>query len=276
VSENTFEDLIAEALATPMTGWNFSFLRGRSATSPLPWSYRSVVAGLADGRPLLDLGTGGGEVLAALPARPARTVATEAWAPNVAVADRRLRPLGIPVVQYRSAPGNLEQPSPDDAATPSASAELPDRLPFRDAAFGLVLSRHESFRASEVARVLAPGGHFVTQQVDLHDDDDYRSALGLLREPASAESWLPEARRQVQAAGLTEIRAERADQQITYADVGALAWYLVRAVPWIVPEAGLPECQPALRRLHDQMRAAPLAVRAHRFLLVARKPAAAA
>ncbi len=270
MSELTFETLMDEALAAPMTGWSFRFLRGRSTAAPLPWNYGAVAAGLAGDRPLLDLGTGGGEVLAGLPARPARTVATENWAPNVPVAARLLHPLGIPVVHYQAAPANLAQ----DAGP--GPADRPDRLPFRDGAFGLVLSRHEAFRASEVARVLGPGGHFVTQQVDLHDDDDYRAALGLAAGPAAgrpaAESWLPAARQQVRAAGLTELRAERVVQQISYADVGALAWYLVRAVPWLVPEAGLPAVRPGLRRLHDQMREAPLTVRAHRFLLVARKP----
>ena len=269
MGDRSFEDLIAEAQASPMTGWDFGFLRGRSATTSLPWRYGPVVADhLAGDLPMLDLGTGGGEVLAGLPARPARTVAVEGWAPNAPIAARRLRPLGIPVIRYQPAPDNLGQPP---AAGPAA--DLPDRLPFADAAFGLVLSRHESFRASEVARVLAPGGYFVTQQVDLHDDDDYRTALGLASDPGPAESWLPEARQQVRAAGLTVERAERAVQQASYTDVGALAWYLIQAVPWVVPEAGLPACEPALRRVHERLRGAPFTARAHRFLLIARKPA---
>jgi len=267
MTERSFEDLIAEAQATPMTGWDFGFLRGRSTTTSLPWRYGPVVADhLAGDLPMLDLGTGGGEVLAGLPARPARTVAAEGWPPAVPLAARRLRPLGIPVIRYLGAPDNRDQHPAD------GPADLPDRLPFADAAFGLVLSRHESFRASEVARVLAPGGYFVTQQVDLHDDDDYRTALGLASDPEPAQSWLPEARQQVRAAGLAEERAERAVQQVSYSDVGALAWYLFQAVPWIVPEAGLAACEPALRRLHEQLREAPFTARANRFLLIARKP----
>ena len=268
MTERSFEDLIAEAQATPMTGWDFGFLRGRSATTPLPWQYGAVVADHLPGEmPMLDLGTGGGEVLAGLPTRPALTVAAEGWPPAVPVAARRLRPLGIPVICYRGAPDNSDQyPVTVPAAGP------PDRLPFGDAAFGLVLSRHESFRASEVARVLAPGGYFVTQQVDLHDDDDYRTALGLAVEPGPAQSWLPQARQQVRAAGLAEERAERAVQQVSYSDVGALAWYLFQAVPWIVPEAGLAACEPALRRLHEQLREEPFTARANRFFLIARKP----
>jgi cyclopropane fatty-acyl-phospholipid synthase-like methyltransferase len=67
---------------------------------PLPWDYTATVLEHARRSPdLLDLGTGGGEWLAALPYRPARTVATEAWPPNVSVARGRLKPLGTEVVR---------------------------------------------------------------------------------------------------------------------------------------------------------------------------------
>jgi SAM-dependent methyltransferase len=252
-------------MAAPFTGWDFSFLAGRSFSAPLSWDYAQTVAGLVDGRPMLDLGTGGGEVLANLPARPPRTVATEAWEPNVPVAARRLAPLGIPVVRYQDAAENGQQ-----AASPAEA--LRERLPFRDGAFGLVINRHESFRGSEVARLLAPGGHFVTQQVDLHWADDFRAALDLPADAGGPDSWLPLARQQVQAAGLVVTRAAAQVGQLSFTDVGALAYYLLRAVTWIVPEADLAACRPALRRLHEQLRDAPFSVREPRFLLVARKP----
>jgi SAM-dependent methyltransferase len=292
VAGRSFEELMEEAEEAPFSGWSFSFLRGRTEYEPLPWAYPRVVGDLVGDRPLLDLGTGGGEVLSRLD-RPRRTVATEAWAPNVPVAARRLGRLGVPVVQYQPAPGNLAQ---EAGPVPVPARE---RLPFRDGAFGLVISRHEAFVASEVARVLGPGGWFVTQQVDLHWDEDFRAALGLppgvrdaagagvapvsagTRVPAGgaasgeARSWLPVARRQVTEAGLVVTRARAATVGCTFTDVGALAFYLLRAVPWVVPEAARAESRPAFRQLHEQMQAAPLRVRNPHFLLVARKPAAA-
>jgi SAM-dependent methyltransferase len=266
VTRTSFDEFLSAAMAAPFTGWDFSFLAGRSFSAPLSWDYPQIVAELVDGRPLLDLGTGGGEVLANLPARPPRTVATEAWEPNVPVAARRLAPLGIPVVRYQDAAENGRQGMPATDAPPG------ERLPFRDGAFGLVISRHESFRASEVARLLAPGGIFVTQQVDLHWADDFRAALDLPADPGQPDSWLPLARQQVQAAGLIVTRAAAQTGQLSFTDVGALAYYLLRAVTWIVPEADLAACRPALRRLHEQMRDAPFRVREPRFLLVARQP----
>ena len=53
------------------------------------------IGGSAD---LLDMGVGGGEWLSARPRARGRTVATEAWAPNIEVARSRLAPLGISVV----------------------------------------------------------------------------------------------------------------------------------------------------------------------------------
>jgi hypothetical protein len=62
----------------------------------------------------------------------------------------------------------------------------------------------------------------------------------------------------------------------SFTDIGAFAYYLIRAVSWLVPEAGRPESRPALRRLHEQLRDGPLRVRNPHFVLVARKPAAGA
>lgn len=83
-----------------------------------------------DSPDMLDLGTGGREVLANLPYHPALTVATEAHGPNVSVAARRLHPLGISVVQYEGAPDNVQQTTMTKAA-----------LPFKDSSFHLVINR---------------------------------------------------------------------------------------------------------------------------------------
>jgi hypothetical protein len=59
------------------------------------------------GTTLLDLDTGGGELLAASAPLPRRTIATEGWAPNVPVARDRLSPLGVEV---RFAPRSTPRP----------------------------------------------------------------------------------------------------------------------------------------------------------------------
>lgn len=140
----SYDALVAWALAAPMSGWDFDPVAGRILENPPPWDYPALARTLvrAGGGPVLDLGTGGGEVLAGLAPLPDRSAATEAWTPNLPVARARLAPLGIRVY-----------PTGDDLA-----------LPFPANTFAVVLARHERYDPVEVRRVLRPGGAFLTQQ----------------------------------------------------------------------------------------------------------------
>lgn len=259
----SYEELEAEALAAPFSGWDFSWLGRRSSTEPLPWSYRREVARYAgsagSAAAMLDMGTGGGEVLSRLwpllAPRPTRTVATEAWPPNVPVAAARLRPLGIPVVQNEDPPDNT---SPDGSG---------GRLPFRDGAFGLVINRHEAFRAAEVSRVLAPGGAFVTQQVDFSSYEGLYRLLGLTV-PAQRDSWLPMARQQVTDAGLRVVTAIGGEEVEHFNDVAAVIYYL-RVISWAIPGYSLATHRERLRAAWADRSRWPVTNRQRRFLLVA-------
>ncbi len=261
----SFDRLIAEAQAAPFSGWDFSWLDARSRAEEPPWRYTAEVTARAGAATaMLDMGTGGGEVLAGIEPRPARTVATEAWPPNVPVAARRLRPLGIPVVQCGGAPDNMSEEGV--RADPGRAG----RLPFADGAFGLVINRHESFRGDEVCRVLAPGGAFITQQVDYHSNDDLYRLLGLAP-PPEPETWLPLAVDQLTAAGLS-IAGTAAGQAIRYFEhIGAVVYYLEN-IAWAVPEYNLQACRPRLLAAWQAQDAWPWAMTERRFLVVAAKP----
>lgn len=258
------ERLIAEAEAQPVRGWDFSWLGSRMVTSPLPWDYDSLVLRRARASPdLLDLGTGGGEWLAALPFRPRQTVATEAWEPNLEVARARLRPLGVTVVRVEGAPDNVEQ----------EQDEKPGRLPFPAESFHLVACRHEAFVAEKIARILLPGGRFMTEQVGGSYDDFYR-LLCLSPPPRPTREWnLALATAQVAAAGLHVLASGEGEQGMSFADVGAIVWYL-KAVPWAVPGFSAREHLKALGALHARLeRDGPAAVRLPAFYLETTKPA---
>src|SRR5687767_9421828 len=106
MTTDALDTLLAEAERRPLVGWDVSY-DGRITTSR-PWDFAAIVDAHTRGSPdLLDLGTGGGEWLSALPYRPPRTVAVEGWPPNVDVARRRLEPLGIPVLAFEGAPDNV-------------------------------------------------------------------------------------------------------------------------------------------------------------------------
>jgi SAM-dependent methyltransferase len=214
-AQPSFDTLLDEADALPIAGWDFSVLGDRIAIAALPWDFDEIVASHARMAPdLLDIGTGGGEWLAGLRVRPARTVATESWPPNVEVAGRRLRPLGVTVVATEPAPDNIDQ----------LAGESRGQLPFPNESFALVTSRHEAFVAREVSRVLVSGGVFLTQQVG-GDYGDFYDALALT--PVPTRRWdLSLAEEQLAGAGFRVLDSGEAAEAVSFADVGALAWYL--------------------------------------------------
>ena len=247
--------LLAEAEAIPFQGWDFTTLGTRLVLEPPPWALEDMVAErAASAESMLDMGTGGGEWLSSLPARAKATVATESWPPNVGVAGARLRALGVPLVQDEGATDNHRQ-----------TVENPKgRLAFRAGAFDLIANRHESFVAAEVARVLRPGGHFITQQAHSGSEQFHR-LLGLTAPPRE-EFELALAVEQLQTAGLTVEEAEEGTATTVFADVGALAWYL-QSVPWAVPGFSIRKYRQSLARLHP----GPIRVPSTRFWLRARK-----
>ena len=261
--EASARDLLEGAAAHPVRGWDFAWLAERISTAPLRWSFEEIVSSHARRAPdLLDMGTGGGEWLAALGDRPQRTVATEAWPPNVDVAGARLRPLGITVVWVEGAPGNVDQ----------RSDERRGRLPFPAESFELISNRHEAFVATEVARVLTRGGTFLTQQVG-GDYDGFSDALGLTRPANTGHQWnLRLAEEQVAAAGLRLVDSAEDAAVTSFADVGAFAWYL-KAIPWVIEGFAIETYWLELERLHERIRAeGPITVRQPAFWLEAVKP----
>ncbi|TDB69551.1 class I SAM-dependent methyltransferase [Micromonospora sp. KC723] len=249
--ERGFEELVAEAAGADVTGWGFSWLTGRAAEERPPWGYaRLVAARMARARAALDVDTGGGEVLAEIPTPPPLLVATEGWPPNVAVARRTLRRLGAHVVRVGAA----------------------SVLPFRAGSFDLVSSRHpiDTWWA-EIARVLRPGGAYLSQQIGPGTMRELSEAiLGPL--PPAATRHPEQAVAAARAAGLTVARLEEATLRAVFHDIGAVVWFL-RKVVWTVPGFTIDRYRPRLAALHDRIRAeGPFVAHARRFLIEARKP----
>ncbi|HJU37221.1 MAG TPA: hypothetical protein VJ716_07385 [Gaiellaceae bacterium] len=131
------------------------------------------------------------------------------------------------------------------------------------------MSRHESYLASEVARVLRPGGTFLSQQLG-GDSNGYRAALGL---PAvDRRVFEPElSRAQLEAAGLRISALESVTAATTFADAGAFAYWL-RAIPWLVEGFSIPAFRTELASLDERLRTAgPLTIEEPVFYLEAGK-----
>ena len=198
----------------PFVGWDFSYLDGRMFEEEPPWSYSSRAATLMQrSSSVLDMGTGGGERLLELREHwPRRVVVTEDYPPNLKLTTERLVPLGVRVEAVR--------------------LTSYDPMPFADGEFDLVLNRQSGFNAGEVARILAPGGTFLTQQVHGLWAQDLLAAFGA--KPQWPEAKLSNNASRLEAAGLEVVRAEEWWGKLAFADVGAIVYYL-KAVPWLVP-----------------------------------------
>jgi hypothetical protein len=235
------DEVIDEAKAATFSGWDFSWLAGRAQETQPPWNYKEEAA--AAFRVTLDVDTGGDEVLAQLAPFRGRVVATEGYLPTIAIAAARLIPLGAAVVGTRSAPDNVLQ-YPLTTATPASTSSF---LPFRDGSFNLVLDRHSSFWPSEVHRVLAVGGVFLTQQRSV-------DATSLFAPDPSGSPPLDVgfAVTQLERHGFRILRSEEVQTPISFLDIGALVYYL-RAVPWLVPNFDARTRRDDLGRLNDRI-----------------------
>jgi SAM-dependent methyltransferase len=255
----TFDHLIAEGAAVRTEGWDFSWFEGRASEERPPWGYARMLgqrmAALAaePGGAALDLQTGGGEVLASIPAAPAVLVATECWPPNVEIARRNLAPLGGQVV-----------PMADEL----------DDLPFADGRFDLATSRHPvGIRWDEVARVLKPGGTYFSQDVG---DGSVRELTEFMMGPqprddgpSRAPKWSVRA---AASAGLEVVDLREFRGRMEFGDVAAVLHFL-RKVIWIVPGFTVAGYEDRLRALHEQIQArGPFVATSVRFLIEARRP----
>ncbi len=143
--------------ADELRGWDFS--RVRDDLDPVPWEYEEVVRRyLRPADHVLDIGTGGGERFLALAPFFGSGIGTDLDPEMVRVA-RENTPAAL-------------------AARVSFATMPAESLAFPDAAVDVVLNRHAPAVAAEVARLLRPGGYFVTQQVGERNTHNLFEAFG--------------------------------------------------------------------------------------------------
>jgi SAM-dependent methyltransferase len=139
-------------------GWDFGYLQDRMIESPVPWDYVKIVSSkIKPSINLLDLGTGGGELLSKFANEQINIYATESYEPNFEIARKQLDKFG----------GRLITEYTDDD------------LPFPDEYFDLITDSNESYNIIEDYRILKPGGYFITQQVDGRSDLTLNEVLNL-------------------------------------------------------------------------------------------------
>jgi SAM-dependent methyltransferase len=247
----SFESYLKE-IAKPFSGWDFSYITetGRMSSSLLSWSYGSMVLPLIQkSTAMLDMGTGGGELLSKLQPFPEKVCATEGYTPNVPVAKERLEPLGVEVYQIGE----------------------DDLLPFNDQQFDLITNKHESYSPSEVRRVLTEDGIFVTQQVGGSDYVDINHALGAPVNDEFSHWELVHAEKELLENGFEVLEAKEEFPIQRFYDIGALLYYL-KAIPWQVPDFKSENYIAQLHEIHEMIQLKGyFDVKQHRFILKAKK-----
>ncbi len=253
--DESFDALLAEGNGVPVEGWDFSWFEGRATEERPSWGYTRLLADrVAGAGSLLDVQTGGGEVLAEVLGRaarpPARIAATEAWPPNLEVAARRLRPAGVSVVE---------------------AAEDGD-LPFPDGSFDLVVSRHPTVVVwAEIARVLRPGGAYLSQQIGAGTNRELTDFL-MGPQPVDQRRSVAGTRHDAEAACLEVVDLRHQTLLVTFDDVAAVVYFL-RKVLWTVPGFTVDAYRDRLAELHARIRATgPWVSHSQRMLVEVRRP----
>jgi SAM-dependent methyltransferase len=216
--------------AAPFSGWDFSYLKGRTHAETPPWDYLELARQyLANSQRALDMATGGGERLASLLPARAKVWATEFYPPNVEIARRRLQPLGVTVVD----------------------ANITGQLPFDDASFDLILNRHEGgFTGRELNRLLVPGGVFLTQQVGGTSESELLAHFN--SKPKWPEFNLARLVKDLEDSGFCLIKAEEWEGREFWHDVGAVV-YALKNTPWMVDSFSVDGFLGPLEKLQEKL-----------------------
>lgn len=245
-----FERLVDEALQQKFSGWDFAYVANRMVESQPSWNYRQIVGErIKDANSLLDLDTGGGELLSSLQPLPPVTYATEGFPPNVPIARRCLEPLGIKVFD--------------------TIAHVP--LPFEENFFDLVLNRHGSYLPSELYRILKPGKSFITQQVGGRNCIRFNEVLGDEVGYTYADWTLERAIRELEESGFTIVDKREEYPLVEFRDIGAIVFFL-KVISWQVSDFTVEKYYEKLGAIHNEIQETGRFVATeHRFYLEVQK-----
>ena len=252
-SNELFDFLVSEG-EHPFSGWDFSYINSRFVDAPLTWSYSSkVLPLLRTSESLLDMGTGGGELLSTLSPLPKHTCATEGYKPNVFIAKKKLEPLGVKIIYY----------------------ENKEKLSFNNDEFELIINRHEYYNPKEVYRILKEGGNFITQQVGDKNNSKFNAMLNLSKTSENRGEWnLEKATNDLEAVGFEILEGIEDFTNTRIFDVGAIAYYL-KAIPFDFPDFTIKKYYNKLveiNKIINDNGYLDLDINNHRFIIKAKKP----
>lgn len=230
-------------------GWDFSALKNKMRTSPLPWDYSKIVMHyLKPDDYLLDIGTGGGELLKTFHHAPQQTAVTESWRKNHQLLLETLAPLGVDVHFTND-----------------------DTLPFSDETFEIILASQASYDPKEVYRILKKDGLFITQQVGDLNGLVLASKLIPNLSKNSFDWHLSIAADQLKDQGFQLLSTDEAYPKQEFYELESLIYYAL-TIPWEYPEFSVETHDKELHALAKELQHHGLIYNLqHRFLIVAAK-----
>lgn len=250
MNDLALKNLLETEVNETFEGWDFSYLSksGRMQEFPLTWNYPSEIETyLKKASCMLDMGTGGGEFLLSLKDLPKQTFATEGYEPNVKIAQENLK---AKKVEVRSI------------------AE--DIIPFEANKFDLIINRHESYKVTELHRVLQAKGIFITQQAGGMNDLDINMELGCNN--SEYFNWcLNKTVTDFENNNFEIIKRKECITKTRFYDIGAIAYYL-KCIPWQIADFSIEKYFDKLKEIHKQIEIEGYKdFINHRFLIIASK-----
>jgi len=232
-------------------GWDFSQIKFSSEGPRI--NYCRVVESYLDrNQKLLDIGTGGGEKFLKFAPKVKKAIGIDVDPKMVETARENLRKSGLSNVKFEVCDS--------------------EKLRFGGQEFDVVIDRQAPFNPKEVARVLKPGGVFITQQVSEGDKlnfkeifrrgDSYGIKSGTLK-----NRYL----RELREAGMKIIEEKTANTIEYYRSMDDVIFLLANTP--IVPDFDFEREQDKLKQIEERFKTKKgIRTNAERFLIVAKKP----
>ena len=250
MKKETIKYLLDEE-AHAFKGWDFSYLKGRWINEELPWNYNDFVKKyLKASDNILDMGTGGGELLLSFNHPYDKTSVTEAYEPNIKLCLEKLAPMGISVYPIKQ----------DDIL-----------INVKDNYYDIVLNHHESFLESEVKRVLKEGSLFITQQVGAYNNNDLATFFDENHQIQFPKMTLDKTVERLEHEGFEIIYKNECFPKIKFLDLGAIA-YFAKIIQWefinFSVKGNIEKFEVLEKMLNEK---GYIESTEHRFMIVARK-----
>lgn len=233
-------------------GWDFSQISSRMKSYGKKWDFTKILRDYLDKKTvLLDLGTGGGEMLLSMAPFVKNAYGIDHSESMIKTAKDNLRKSHSKNVEFRFADTK--------------------KIPFPDESFDVVSCRHAPFYVKEILRVMKPGGIFITQQVGEKDKQNIKKIFGRgqsFREKAGTlmNRYVGELR----DSGFNIIRKETYNATEYYANMEDMI-FLLRNTP-IIPSFDIQRDEDSLKRLEKKYGSKKgIKTNSYRFVIIAEK-----